>query len=362
MTADRLRFEAVSFRYSAASQWIFRDLSLDLARGPSQWDIVAAMGPSGSGKSTFLRLAAGVEQPASGRVLIPEGAVVAYMAQQPVIFEHLSAIENARYFALAGRHKARFDARGFELLVEQLQLRPVIDAKTPVASLSGGERQRLALLRSLSIRPTLLLLDEPCAGLDADVKWQFLAILRRAVSASGLSAIYVTHHADEALAVADGVLFMEPSTQFGRTEILQGSITDMAHEPPTLTMADAFSPLPLNKVGLVSDVAAGCYRLSTSISSADRLLVFAPHALQRVDEGGEFVEVVASNAVYWYGTLVRSGVTLVGMQAGAPVPTGMVRASLGEGLVLYDAVSHRRVGNATLCIEGGEGWTLRTHT
>lgn len=220
-----IRATDLSFHYTRG-QNVFRDLNWEV-RGPSRdgrGHITAVMGRSGTGKTTLLRLAAGIERPTSGAIVLdPKEAPVAYVEQEPVLFEHLSREENARYFALVRGTRARFQEDVYQEALDRLQLREALISEASVAKMSGGERQRLSLLRALSVRPRILLLDEPCTGLDVDVKGEFLRMLREVVDRYALLALYVTHHWEEASMVADEVMFLE--------ENLVGVVGSLASRP-----------------------------------------------------------------------------------------------------------------------------------
>ena len=165
---------------------LFDRLSLSInSRSGGAGTVVAIMGASACGKTTLLRTILKLPNPIveAGEVRIsPAGLMLGYVPQSPVVFGHLTPKENARYFANIRSTRCLFDPRCFDEAVETLDLADVLN-RPSVSALSGGERQRLALLRAVSTRPQVLLLDEPCAGLDAATRDRFLAMLRQIVEA-----------------------------------------------------------------------------------------------------------------------------------------------------------------------------------
>ena len=174
--------------------------------------MLAILGPSGSGKSTLLRLIAGFEPPDAGTVTVagrlvagagrwtePERRGVGLVPQGDTLFPHLSVFDNVAFGVGRDRDRA---CRALELvgLEDRARCRP--------AALSGGERQRVALARALAPEPALILLDEPFAALDANLRGRLrrevVDILRRA----GATGVLVTHDQEEALGLADRVAIM----------------------------------------------------------------------------------------------------------------------------------------------------------
>ncbi|MBL0128447.1 MAG: ABC transporter ATP-binding protein [Flavobacteriales bacterium] len=232
-----LRFHKLSFAYPRQAE-LFSEVDLDLTGQADQSSVVALMGPSGSGKSTLLRLLLGLEKPTSGSIAFePSLPVISYVPQEPVLFEHLPVEHNARYFSLAGAHRDRFDEALYEQLVTDLGLSDIVTAKRPVTQLSGGQRQRLSMLRALSVRPDVLLLDEPCNGLDAAVKRAFLISLRKIAERSKLRVIYVTHHVAEAEMVVDEVLYLAPVQGQNNVRVLHTTMSAFLQAPPTVDAA-----------------------------------------------------------------------------------------------------------------------------
>jgi iron(III) transport system ATP-binding protein len=183
-------------------------VSLEVA----EQEIVALVGESGCGKSTLLRLIAGLEEPTDGLVSLfgqpvadkhavvpPEKRGVAMVFQDHALFPHLSVRDNVA-FGLTGLDRAAQDARVQEAL--GLVGLPALGQRY-IHELSGGQRQRVALARALAPEPKLLLLDEPLSSLDerlrASLRDEIAALLR----ARKTTAVWVTHRAEDAMAVAD---------------------------------------------------------------------------------------------------------------------------------------------------------------
>jgi len=185
------------------------DIDLDIATG----ELTALLGPSGGGKSTLLRIIAGLEVADSGSVEI-EGVNatglpaqkrnVGFVFQHYAAFRHLTVAGNVG-FGLKVRKRPRKEiaARVTELL-ELVHLSQFAD-RLP-AQLSGGQRQRMALARALAIEPSVLLLDEPFGALDANVRKELRAWLRRLHDEVHVTTVFVTHDQEEALDVADRIV------------------------------------------------------------------------------------------------------------------------------------------------------------
>ena len=181
-----------------------------------QGETVALLGPSGCGKSTLLAVVAGLE-PHEGTILWRERDLSGTPAeargfgvvfQDYALFPHLNVFENVA-FGLRIRRAA--PARLHERVAEVLTLVGLADfGRRDVTTLSGGERQRVALARALAPEPRMLMLDEPLAALDRNLRDRLAEDLAAILGELDLPAIYVTHDVEEALAVADRVAVMQP--------------------------------------------------------------------------------------------------------------------------------------------------------
>jgi molybdate transport system ATP-binding protein len=179
--------------------------------------VTAILGPSGSGKTSLLEVIAGLRAGAEGRVVVdqttfldsgdkirlaPEQRGIGYVPQEPALFPHLDVRANVCY----GLRNFLGAGRLVDETIALLEIGPLL-ARFP-STLSGGEAQRVALARALVTKPRLLLLDEPLASLDAELKGRILPYLMRVRDESKIPMLYVTHHAGEALALADEALLL----------------------------------------------------------------------------------------------------------------------------------------------------------
>jgi sulfate/thiosulfate transport system ATP-binding protein len=184
------------------------NVSLAIAGG----SLTALLGPSGSGKSTLLRIIAGLETPDEGDVSIlgqdvtgvpPQKREVGFVFQHYAAFKHLTVRDNVAFgLKIRKRPKAEIASRVAELLA-LVQLDGL--AERYPAQLSGGQRQRMALARALAVEPKVLLLDEPFGALDARVRKELRAWLRRLHDEVHVTTVLVTHDQEEAMDVADRV-------------------------------------------------------------------------------------------------------------------------------------------------------------
>jgi molybdate transport system ATP-binding protein len=181
--------------------------------------VTALFGPSGAGKSTVLRILAGLESDADGRIhfngetwldsdagqAVPaHRRGVGYVFQDARLFSHLDVRGNLRF----AERRARLgeNGTGFDEVVEALDLGSLLTRGTE--ALSGGERQRVAIGRALLTRPRLLLLDEPLAAMDAARKGEILPYIEALPEEFGIPAIYVSHSVDEVARLADQMIVM----------------------------------------------------------------------------------------------------------------------------------------------------------
>jgi energy-coupling factor transport system ATP-binding protein len=235
-----LSFEDVSFSYAPGTVFevaAVRDITLRIDDG----EYVAVMGRTGSGKSTLGLLGAGLLKPSSGRVLIDdhdlaEGKLSAVRRRVGVIFQYPerqlfeSTVERDVAFALRGASlsKEEVTARVHDAL-RTVGLDPDEVGDSSPLALSGGEQRRVAIAGILVTRPTLLILDEPTAGLDPAGRSSFLALIDN-LNAAGTTVVLISHdgeavaeHADRLILLADGQIVLDTATAqaFGHFDMLR---------------------------------------------------------------------------------------------------------------------------------------------
>ncbi|HEY9659525.1 MAG TPA: sulfate ABC transporter ATP-binding protein [Allocoleopsis sp.] len=207
--------------------------------------LVALLGPSGSGKSTLLRLIAGLELPDSGRILLTgqdatydsvQARNIGFVFQHYALFKHMTVRKNIAFgMDIRKMPKARIRARVEELL-ELVQLGGLGD-RYP-SQLSGGQRQRVALARALAVEPKVLLLDEPFGALDAKVRKDLRAWLRRLHDEVHVTTVFVTHDQEEAMEVSDEIVVMNQ----GRVEQI-GTPAEIYDHPTTPFVMSFIGPV-----------------------------------------------------------------------------------------------------------------------
>ncbi len=185
---------------------VLRGISFTVAPG----EVLSLLGPNGSGKSTLLRVIAGFEPPAAGTVRLggrdlagvpPHRRSIGLLFQDPTLFAQRTVLQNIAYAPLLQRRPEREIRELVGRLSELLSLTPLLDRRPH--QLSGGEAQRVALARSLAARPRLVLLDEPFASVDVEVRAGLRASFRAALRDLGTAAVHVTHDREEGLFLAD---------------------------------------------------------------------------------------------------------------------------------------------------------------
>jgi iron(III) transport system ATP-binding protein len=239
--AARLTFEGVARQFGGCHA--LRGVSLDIAPG----EVVCLLGPSGCGKTTLLRIASGIEKPSAGRVLInrrevagpsrfepPERRNVGLMFQDFALFPHLTILQNVA-FGLKALPKLEAGREAMAVLT-RVGLQRYAEAYPHI--LSGGEQQRVALARAIVPRPSVMLMDEPFSGLDAQLRESMqsetLALLRE----TRATCVIVTHLPEEAMRLGDRVAVMRKGriVQIGKAE-------ELYHNPAELYVARLFSEI-----------------------------------------------------------------------------------------------------------------------
>jgi putative spermidine/putrescine transport system ATP-binding protein len=227
---DELRLERVS--HSFGSHHALRNIDLTIRGG----EFIALLGPSGCGKSTALNCIAGLLSLSSGRILLdgrridtlrPEERGFGMVFQNYALFPHMTVRQNIG-FGLKMRGVAKAEAaRRIDEAIRLVRLQGH-ETKLP-GQLSGGQRQRVAIARAVVVEPPLVLMDEPLSNLDAKLRLEMRAEIRRIHSELGATTIYVTHDQDEALSLADRIVVLRDGAvrQVGAPRELYGAPVDL---------------------------------------------------------------------------------------------------------------------------------------
>ena len=216
--------------------------------GIEKGKLVALLGPSGSGKTTILRMIAGLETPSFGDIYIDGKRVndvpanqreIGFVFQNYALFRHMTVYDNIAFgLKLKKVPKDEIKKRVTELL--DITGLAGLEKRYP-NQLSGGQRQRVAFARALAPNPSVLLLDEPFAAIDAKVRTELRTWLRSMVTRLGITSIFVTHDQDEAVEVADEIII----TNHGKIEQM-GSPIEIYKSPAT--------PFVVEFIGKASEV------------------------------------------------------------------------------------------------------------
>ena len=229
MSASRPLLEVEGVSASWGRTEVVRRVSFQVASG----ETLTLLGPNGSGKTTLLRVIAGFEPPTAGTVRLegldlarvpPHRRSIGLLFQEPALFPHRSVLENIAYAPLLQRRSPGEIRSLVQQLSALLSLDRLLD-RSP-EHLSGGEQQRVALARTLAARPKLVLLDEPFASVDVQVRAGLLAEFRTALREFGAAAIHVTHDREEGLFLGDRLALI-----FDGTLVAVGSPAEVFARP-----------------------------------------------------------------------------------------------------------------------------------
>ena len=251
-----LRIEAVDKRFGTVQA--VRGVTLEIGRG----EFFALLGPSGSGKTTLLRIVSGLEAPDRGRVEIGGADVTALppylrrigmVFQDFLLFPHRTVAENITFpLKMQGRGPAE-QKEQLDWILGFIRMEGLGD-RFP-HQLSGGQKQRVALARGLVARPELLLLDEPLANLDRELRKEMEVEVRRYQEELGIPFVYVTHNQEEALTMSDRMAVMH------RGGLEQVGPKLEVYDAPATRFVASFVGAPNKLAGRVIDGDGGRLRI-----------------------------------------------------------------------------------------------------
>jgi sn-glycerol 3-phosphate transport system ATP-binding protein len=328
-------------------------------------EMIVIVGASGCGKSTLLRIVAGLESPTEGRVRIsgrdvtalePADRDIAMVFQNYALYPHMSVAQNMAYgLKIRGLPKPEIARRVAEA-AELLGIGALLDRRP--RQLSGGQRQRVAMGRAIVREPKLFLFDEPLSNLDAKLRVQMRAEIRRLQRRLGVTSLFVTHDQTEAMTLGDRLVVMHA----GHAAQVATPMEVWAHPADTYVAGFIGSPaMNFLEATLAESGHAAALRAGPVLRFADgprpgpegrRLtLGIRPEHLRRDDAAGlelalDLVEPLGSETVL-HGRL-PGGETLAAKLPGAvPMAGGALRLGIPpEELHVFDAESGRRLDAA----------------
>ena len=345
-----LELHGLEKRFGPAS--VLAGIDLSLADG----EMLVIVGASGCGKSTLLRLVAGLEMPSSGQIVLdgrdithldPAARDIAMVFQNYALYPHMSVFENMAY-ALRIRGLGRTEiAAQVQAAADLLGIGALL-ARKP-RQLSGGQRQRVAMGRAIVRSPKLFLFDEPLSNLDAKLRVQMRAEIRRMQRRLGVTSLYVTHDQVEAMTLGDRLLVLEG----GRAAQLATPMEVFAR--PADTYVAGFIGAPAMNFLPATLLPGGAARLSggqviplpcAGNAAGAVTLGIRPEHVSLADGGiplaVELVEPLGSETLV-HGRMADGTALLAKLPGAAPVGERVEVALAPDAVHLFDAASGKRL-------------------
>ena len=275
---------------------VLKRIDIDVAPG----EFLILVGPSGCGKSTLLNIIAGLEEPTEGSISIgnrnvvgvpPAQRDIAMVFQSYALYPTMSVAENIG-FALEIRKvpKAERQARIAEVAA-MLQIEHLLDRRP--SQLSGGQRQRVAMGRALARNPQLFLFDEPLSNLDAKLRVEMRAEIKRLHQLSGITSVYVTHDQVEAMTLGSRIAVMKGGV------LQQLGTPDEIYNRPANTYVATFIGSPT--MNLIEGRASGSGQFAVAGTQLD--LTAPPHPHQALQLGLRPEHIRLSDVAPWRGVV-----------------------------------------------------------
>ena len=340
-------------------------------------DFVTLLGPSGCGKTTTLRMIAGLETPTEGSIIIdgkkvfsseegidisPDKRDVGFLFQNYALWPHMTVEQNIGF----GLENLKWPRDKIAARVNELLVMLKIEGyqKRYPAELSGGQQQRVAIARTLATGPRVLLMDEPLSNLDAKLRTEMRAELKRLHKETGATFVYVTHDQLEAMTLSTKVCLL----QEGELQQYEPPLM-VYHEPANVFVADFVGSPTMN---FISGVGQNINPAQVKIESEGLDMIFTPvsgsvslHARQEILLGirPEYVAITEISPVQAtiYSTLPSGMETILKLQVGNHILTSVVFGSMdyqldskaniqftGDRCVLFDKISGNRIATGSL--------------
>jgi iron(III) transport system ATP-binding protein len=328
MSDIAIEFKGVVKRYGGFTAVAGIDLAI------RKGELVTFLGPSGCGKTTSLRLIAGLELPSEGHILIGGRDVsrdpasernIGMVFQSYALFPHITVLENVAYGpVIRGEPKAQARDKARAIL-DQIGLAGMHD-RLP-AELSGGQQQRVAVARAIVQQPDVILFDEPLSNVDAKLRRKVREEIRSLQRRFGLTAVYVTHDQEEALAVSDRIVVMDK----GRIAQI-GTPEDLYDRPASPFIADFIGDANLIRGAIVGgQFVAGGLTLPLAGPDGPATVSIRPERI-RLSPGGP---ARISTATY-LGSRIEYSVTSEGVEVlvSRPIAEPRLAAGTDVGLII----------------------------
>jgi iron(III) transport system ATP-binding protein len=328
MSDIAIEFKGVVKRYGGFTAVAGIDLAI------RKGELVTFLGPSGCGKTTSLRLIAGLELPSEGQILISGRDVsrdpasernVGMVFQSYALFPHVTVLENVAYGpVIRGEPKAQARDKARAIL-DQIGLAGMHD-RLP-AELSGGQQQRVAVARAIVQQPDVILFDEPLSNVDAKLRRKVREEIRSLQRRFGLTAVYVTHDQEEALAVSDRIVVMD------RGRIAQiGTPEDLYDRPASPFIADFIGDANLIRGAIAGgQFTAGALTLPLAGPDGPATVSIRPERI-RLAPGGPARIATAT----YLGSRIEYSVTSEGVEVlvSRPIAEPRLEAGTDVGLII----------------------------
>lgn len=302
-------------------------------------EFVVLVGPSGCGKSTTLRMIAGLEEITSGEISIdgrvvnrvaPKDRDVAMVFQNYALYPHLKVFENIAFGLRIRKEPKEHINKTVEEVSEILGLTPYLDRRP--AELSGGQRQRVAMGRAIVRQPKVFLFDEPLSNLDAKLRTQMRAEIKRLHKRLGATSVYVTHDQVEAMTLADRIVVMND----GNIEQV-GTPMDLFTNPANTFVASFIGSPPMNQMPAQITSSAEGFK-----ATAKEFSIALPESA-RVEEGQQVVVGVRPEHL---SVNAGNGASAIPISLDLVEPLGseaLLHASVGEHPMVIKAETHGNI-------------------